>query len=75
MPSSPLAGNRNPRLLDSRGPPRIVLVMKSLAILIIAAIACGLTSCSAANGLAKTLSRTGNSLSRSVSNLGGALTR
>ncbi|WAC20479.1 hypothetical protein OVA24_03680 [Luteolibacter sp. SL250] len=34
-----------------------------------------LPSCSMADGLAKTVSRTGNTLTRSVSNLGGAVTR
>ncbi|MBX3741199.1 MAG: hypothetical protein KF712_09430 [Akkermansiaceae bacterium] len=34
-----------------------------------------LASCSMAEGLAKTVSRTGNTLTRSVSNAGGALSR
>lgn len=34
-----------------------------------------LSACSAAQGLAQTLSRTTNSVGRTVGNLGGALTR
>jgi|GEM_PF-5124387 len=34
-----------------------------------------LPSCSMADGLAKTISRTGNTLTRTVSNVGGAVSR
>lgn len=51
----------------------MVQYMRFFATLASALALAGLTSCSVAEGLAKTLGRTGNSLSRSVSNIGNAV--
>jgi predicted small secreted protein len=75
QPAARERSNRKRSRLDSPGGGFIVRPMKYLMILALAAATTGLTSCSVANGLAQSVSRTTGALSRSVSNIGGAVTR